>query len=71
MCADIYRTCKPDTFVLVPRGGTLESVPKVVLNELGPLEFLNSRELSDSLLSVDTVSSQHQLGQRGFAVQRN
>jgi uncharacterized protein YcgL (UPF0745 family) len=70
MCADIYRTATANTFLLVPRGAALDTVPAEVLKDIGHPLFLNTRELCDPLLSVDTTLLQSQLSAQGFAVRR-
>jgi uncharacterized protein YcgL (UPF0745 family) len=40
MCADIYRTKRSDTFLLVPKGANLGAVPHEILTDLGQPEFL-------------------------------
>jgi len=68
MCADIYRTPKRNTFLLLPRGQSLGIVPQSLIEELGPPIFLKTRELCDPLLCIETDSLQQQLATRGFAV---
>jgi uncharacterized protein YcgL (UPF0745 family) len=68
MCADIYRTRKANIFLLVPRGATLGMVPQIVLEGLGHPVFLNTRDLDDPLLSVDTTGIDSELASNGFAV---
>lgn len=71
MCADVYRTGKQNTFLLLPRGAALNGVPGELLDQLGMPSFLNSRELCDPALSIDTTECQAQLARQGFAVQVN
>ncbi len=68
MIADIYRTRRAKTFLLLPRGTTLGGVPREILDGLGPAEFLNTRDLTDPLLSIDTTQSKSELGSQGFSV---
>ncbi len=70
MCADIYRTGKTNTFLLVPRGAGLDTVPPEVLRETGHPVFMSTRELCDPLLSIDTTLLQSQLASQGFALRR-
>jgi uncharacterized protein YcgL (UPF0745 family) len=68
MCADIYRTRDANTFLLVPRGAAFDSVPKELLARLGPPEFLNTRELNDPLLGIDSAVLNAELERQGFSV---
>ena len=68
MCADIYRTHLKSTFLVLPRGASLNTVPHEVLAGLGAPEFLNSRELDDQLLSVNTTGIRLDLTAQGYAI---
>ena len=71
MFADIYRTSKRKTFLLVPRGATIGDVPKEVLAALGHLIFLNTRNLDDPLLGVDTSGINSDLSIQGYSVREH
>ena len=68
MCADIYRTNKSNTFLLVPRGANLGVVPDEILTDLGQPEFLNTRDLSEPLLRPDVAEINCELESQGFSV---
>ena len=68
MCADIYRTNKSNTFLLVPRGANLGVVPDEILTDLGQPEFLNTRDLSEPLLRPDAAEINSELVSQGFSV---
>ena len=68
MCADIYRTNLKATFLLLPRGASLNTVPKQVLVGLGSPQLLSSRELNDPMLSVNTTGISLDLTAQGYAV---
>lgn len=68
MCADIYRTQRKTTFLVLPRGASLNTVPEEVLAGLGATEFLSSRELDDPLLSVNTTGIRLDLTAHGYAI---
>jgi len=71
MFADIYRTSRRKTFLLVPRGATIRDVPKAVLAALGYLIFLNTRNLEDPLLGVDTSAINSDLSIQGYSVREH
>jgi uncharacterized protein YcgL (UPF0745 family) len=68
MFADIYRTCRSKTFLLVPRGAPIEKVPQDVLAALGSVVFLNTRNVNDPLLNVDTIAINSDLSLQGYSV---
>lgn len=68
VCADVYRTRKANTFLLVPRGVALSAVPREVLQGLGYPVFMSSREMDDPLLSVDTTGINSELSSQGFSI---
>ena len=68
MSADIYRTHLKETFLLLPRGASLDNVPREVLAGLGAPEFLNSRDLDDPFLSVNTAGIRLDLTAQGYAI---
>lgn len=71
MFADIYRTKQRKTFLLLPRGATIGDVPKAVLAALGRLIFLNTRDLDDPLLGVDTNDINSELSIQGYSVREH
>ena len=68
MLADIYRTRKSNTFILVPSGSALAGVPREVLSKLGDPIFLNTRNLQDTSLGVDGEGIMSELITQGFSV---
>lgn len=68
MCADIYLAQQSRSFLLVPKGAGLDSVPCEVLSSLGVPVFFTTRDLSDPLLSVDTSRINEDLATRGFSL---
>jgi len=70
MCADIYRTKRSDTFLLVPRGANLGVVPDEILTDLGQPEFLTTRDLSEPLLRPDMAEINCELASQGFSVRQ-
>jgi len=70
MCADIYRTQTANTFLLVPRGAALDTVPAEILTGLGRAVFLNTRDVSDPLLRPDASEINSDLASRGFSVRK-
>ena len=71
MVADIYRTHRRKTFLLVPRGATIGDVPQEVLAALGHPIFLNTRNLDDPLLQVDTSDINSELSIQGYSVREH
>jgi uncharacterized protein YcgL (UPF0745 family) len=68
MCADIYRTQTANTFLLVPRGAALDTVPDEILTGLGRAVLLNTRDVSDPLLRADASEINSDLASHGFSV---
>ncbi len=68
MIADIYRTRRTNTFILVPSGSTLAGVREEVISELGDATFLNTRNLKDTSLGIDAQGIISALKTQGFSV---
>jgi uncharacterized protein YcgL (UPF0745 family) len=68
MSADIYRTVRKSTFLVLPRGASLANVPREALAGLGVPQFLSSRDLGDPLLSVNTAGVRLDLTAQGYAI---
>jgi uncharacterized protein YcgL (UPF0745 family) len=71
MFADIYSTNRRTTFLLVPRGATTGDVPEEVLAALGHLTFLNTRNVDDPSLGVDTSGINSDLSTQGYSVRKH
>lgn len=68
MLADIYRTLKPNVFLLVQRGNALDRVPTEILQNLGHPVFLNTREICDPQLGIECSRLSGELERQGFSV---
>ena len=67
MFADIYRTGRINTFLIVARGAGFDQVPHSVLGQLGRPVFLKTRDLSDSF-GFDTSQIDGDLVTQGFSI---
>jgi len=67
MFADIYRTGRVNTFLIVAHGARLDRVPRSVLGRLGRPVFLKTRDLSDSS-GFDTSQIDGELATQGFSI---
>lgn len=57
--------------MLVPRGATIGDVPEEVLAALGHLTFLNSRNIDNPSLGVDTSGINSDLSTQGYSVRKH
>ena len=70
MRADIYRTKRSDTFLLVPQGADVRVVPREILTDSGQPVFLSTRDLNDPLLRPDISEINSELASQGFSVRQ-
>jgi hypothetical protein len=70
MFADIYKTCRSNIFVLVPRGASLASIPTEIMAGLGHPLFLGTREISDPGFRADAFEIISELSSKGFSLRK-
>jgi uncharacterized protein YcgL (UPF0745 family) len=68
MIVDVYQTNKNGTYLFLPPGEPFSSVPQPVLDTVGPLEFLDTVELTPEALGVKHPEILADLKKHGYSI---
>ena len=68
MSVDIYRTHQKYGYLFLPHGQPFSSLPQVVLDQFGSLQFFSTDELGRTLIGVNAAKIQKDFQLKGYSV---
>ena len=70
MKADIYHTDKSKTFLVLPNGMSISSVPEAILTELGAIKFWKTVELLPTIIGLSPKQIENDFAKQGYSIAR-
>jgi uncharacterized protein YcgL (UPF0745 family) len=68
MKADVYRTNKKSTYLLMPHGTPFSAAPQAVLDQCGTLQFWKAVELQPGMVAANSEEIEADLKNLGYSI---